>query len=288
MLLVFAPAVLALLTLPVFAQRSSPEPLPTPNEAPSAQTSGLFLPPSSDPGAQKAGQLLQQMVTALGGDSYLNMRTMEQTGRTYSFYHGEPTGAGAPFWRFWRAPDKDRVELTKHRDWVQLYVGDQGYEITFRGTAKLEQDQLEDYLRRRNHSLSWVLHTWLRQPGIAVFYEGEGIAERKQADLVSVITAQNDAVTIAIDSNTHLPLRIQFTWRDPKTRDRTDEAEGYDNYRSVQGIMTPFSIMRYKNGDPSNQRFITSASYNRELPDSLFAAQLTSPPGKKPEASSRK
>jgi hypothetical protein len=241
----------------------------------------LHLPPTTDPGAQKAGQLLEQMVATMGGAAYLNVQDMEQEGRTYRFYHGEPEGTGALFWRFWRWPDKDRVELTKQRDWIVLFVGDQGYDITFRGTATVEKDQLDDYLRRRNHSLLWVLRRWLDQPGVALFYEGMGIAERKQADQISIITSANDAVTISIDSTTHLPLRIGFTWRDLKTHDRNDDAEGYDNYRPIQGIMTPFSITRYHNGEPATQRFITLTRYNQNPPDSMFTATLTAP-GNKP------
>jgi hypothetical protein len=239
----------------------------------------LHLPPTTDPGTQKAGQLLEQMVGALGGEPYLTLQNMEQSGRTYAFYHGEPTGAGALFWRFWKWPDKDRIELTKQRDVVTLFVGSQGYDITYRGTAALEDDQLQDYLRRRSHSLPWVLRQWLG-PGTIVLYEGQGVAERKQAEKVSVLNAQDDSVTIAIDSQTHLPLRVSFVWRDPKTRDRTEEAEGYANYRPVQGIMTPFSITRYRNGEPSNQRFITETKYNLSLADSLFQATVTPETGK--------
>lgn len=240
----------------------------------------LQLPPTTDPGARKAGQLLQEMVAALGGEAYLNQQDMEQSGRTYSFYHGEPEGTGAPFWRFCRWPDRDRTELTKQRDWVVLYIGDQGYEITFRGTTPVEPAQLEDYLRRRQHSLPFVLRKWLKQPGVALFYEGQGLAERKQSEQVSVVNAENDSVVISIDSSTHLPLKVAFTWRDPKTRDRTEEAEGYDNYRPVQGIMSPFSITRYKNGETASQRFITATSYNQNLPDKLFEAAAMPESGK--------
>ncbi len=247
------------------------------------QARGLLgLPPSNDPGVQKAQQLLEKMVAALGGQAYLNIQDMQQQGRTYSFYHGEPEGTGAPFWRFWKWPDKDRLELTKQRDWVIVFNGDKGYETTFRGTAPVEAEQLDDYLRRRNHSLAWVLRKWLKQPGVALFYEGPGVAERKQAEQVSVMTVDNDAATISIDSNTFLPLRVAFTWRDPKTRDRNDEAEGYDNYRPIQGVMSPFSIIRYHNGEPANQRFINMVSYNQNLPDSQFAAKVTWDPNKAP------
>jgi hypothetical protein len=128
------------------------------------------------------------------------------------------------------------------------------------------------------------LRNWLNQPGIALLYEGQGVAERKQVDKVTILSAKNDAATISIDSNTHLPLRVAFTWRDPQYRDRVEEAEGYDNYRLVQGIMTPFSVTRYKNGEPVNQRFLTETRYNQSLADPVFdpkAAPVAGKPTKK-------
>src|SRR5579871_5421824 len=92
-------------------------------------------PAADDAGARKAKALLDQTIQALGGPAYLNVQTMEQQGRTYGFNRGEPAGAGAPFWRYWKWPDKDRLELTKQRDWIIIHNGNQGYEITFKGTA---------------------------------------------------------------------------------------------------------------------------------------------------------
>jgi hypothetical protein len=262
-----------------FAQQSA---TPSPAAGPTPVGSGLLhLPPSNEAGAQKAGQLLEQMVAALGGAAYWNMHDMEQDGRTYSFYHGSPTGAGALFWRFWQPPDKERIELTKQRDWWVIYRGDEGFETTFKGTVPVEREQLEDYLRRRDHSLAWVLHKWFEEPGVALFYDGSGIAERKQSERVTVMNSRNDSTTIWIDSDTHLPLRTGFTWRDPKTRYRTEEWEGYDNYRPIQGIMTPFSITRYKDGEPSNQRFINGVKYNQNLPGSMFETKASVVPDKK-------
>jgi hypothetical protein len=49
----------------------------------------------------------------------------------------------------------------------------------------------------------------------------------------------------------------------------------YDNYRPVQGIMTPFSVTRFYNGEMSNQRFLHEVTYNKGLSDSLFEASVT-------------
>ena len=64
------------------------------------------------------------------------MRDMTVEGRSYAFYHGQaPAVSASLYWRFWQAPDKDRYELTKQRDIVDLYVGDKGYETTYKGTV---------------------------------------------------------------------------------------------------------------------------------------------------------
>ena len=83
--------------------------------------------------AQKARAVLNQTIQALGGSAYLNLQDISQEGRTYSFYHGRPNSLGILFWRFYKFPDKDRIELTKQRDVVYVYNGDKGTEITFKG-----------------------------------------------------------------------------------------------------------------------------------------------------------
>lgn len=235
-----------------------------------------------DPGAAKARRLIDGMIQALGGDAYMSYSDMEQSGRTYGFFHGEPSGAGTVFWRMWKWPDKDRLELTKQRDWLIIHNGDQGWEITFRGRSPEEKKALDDYLRRRYYSLEVVLREWLREPGVALFYEGQANANRRPADQVTIMNAKNEALTIYVDQNTHLPVKKTFTWRDPETRDRTDESELYDNYKPIQGIMTPLSVTRQQNDQNTNQRFITTVTYNQGLADSLFnAAAIANPVGTK-------
>src|SRR5579871_3503314 len=90
--------------------------------------------PVDQESATKARTLLNQMIEALGGQAYLDIHDVSQEGRTYAFHHGTPEGAGILFWRFYKYPDEDRVELTKKRDVIYIYRGDEGYEITYKGT----------------------------------------------------------------------------------------------------------------------------------------------------------
>ncbi len=237
--------------------------------------------PPQDANARKARALLEQSIQAMGGQAWLNIQDMEQEGRSYSYYQGQPNSLGVLFWRFWKYPDKDRVELTKQRDVIYINNGDKGYEITYKGTAAQESDALADYNRRQHHSLEVILRLWLNQPGTALFYDGPSVAEQKPAESVTLLNAQNDAVTLYLDSHTHLPIKKTFEWRDPADRLKNIEGEIFDNWRMERGIMTPHSILRTHNGDTTNQRFITSVRYNVGIPDSKFQATITYDPTKR-------
>lgn len=236
--------------------------------------------PVDQANAAKARALIDQAIDALGGNAYLNIEDITQEGRTYAFHLGQPEGVGVVFWRFYKFPDKDRVELTKKRDVIYIYRGDEGFEITYKGTRADDPKSVADYLRRRQFSLDWVLRKWIHEPGMAFFYEGATVAAQKDAQQVSMLNAHDQGVTLYFDSNTHLPVKKTYSWRDPTDKQRNVEDEVYDNYRPVQGIMTPFSVTRFYNGDMSNQRFLNSVSYNTGVSDSLFNASITYDPNK--------
>ena len=253
-----------LLACPVLAQ----------NPAAPSQTSVQEI-INEDPGVKKARMLLNQMIQAMGGQAFLSVQDMEQQGRAYGFYHGNPTGQGSVLWRFWKWTDKERIEVTKQRDVVYIYNGDQGWEVTYKGTRAEDADALKEYLRAREYSLTTVLRGWLQQPDTALFYEGIGLTQDKQVDKVTIINGKDQSVTIAIDQLTHLPVKKSYFVRDPVSREKDEEAEVYDNWRPEQGINTAHIIVAMRNGEITRQRFLQSVTYNQNLPDSKFTATVT-------------
>ncbi len=235
---------------------------------------------SESENSKKARAILQKMIETLGGPAYLGIQDMQQEGRAYSFYNGKPNSLGTLFWRSWKFPDKEKIELTKQRDISYIYNGDNGYEVSYKGTAAAEPDALRDYIRRRNHSLEYVLRVWLPDPKTALFWDGTAVAEQKHCDSVTLMNAENDSVTIFIDTSSHLPVKKTFEWRDPADRLKNEEGEIFDNFRLVQGVLTPHTLLRTKNGDTTTQRFITTVKYNVGLPDSMFQATVTYDPYK--------
>jgi hypothetical protein len=221
--------------------------------------------------AKKARVALNAMVQALGGPAWLNMKNQTRQGHLAAFFHGKPDTGTTKFWEFHSWPDHDRIEYTVHRDVVQFYLGRVGWEVTYKGKAPLPQEQVDDFLRRRDHSIETAIKVWLNDTRTILVYEGQRLAERHLADQVTLISAQNEAVTILMDAQTHLPLRRTFEWRDPLYKDKNLDAEEYDDYHVVDGIPTAFTITRFKNDDMTRQQFLDRVTYNQDLPADFWS-----------------
>jgi len=221
---------------------------------------------------QKARTLVDQMVQALGGQAYLTVQDFYAEGRSGSFHNETLVGWGL-YYRFWKWPDKDRIELTKQRDIVQLYVGDEAYEITYKGIRPLDpqkEERVHQTLIRRGYSLENVLRNWLKEPGILLLDEGPGISEGHLAEKITIINSKNQSVTILVDPSTHLPLEKRFSTRDPRYRDRDEEVTIYGDWKEIQGINTPRMTVIKRNGETTSQQIILNISYNTHPSDLLF------------------
>jgi hypothetical protein len=215
--------------------------------------------------AQKARAQLNAMVQALGGPAWLDMKNEMQQGHVAAFFHGQPDLGTTELWEFHEWPDRDRVEVTKHRDVVEFYVGREGWEVTFRGKKAMPKDQLDDFLRRRDHSIETAAKVWLKDPNTILIYEGKKMAERHMAEQVTLISPQNESITIQLDAQTHLPLRRSFQYRDPVYKDKNTDSEEYDDYHTIDGLPTPFSITRFKNDEMVRQYYLDKVKYNQDL-----------------------
>jgi hypothetical protein len=231
----------------------------------------------TDKGGLKARQLLEQMVEAMGGEAWLQYSSLSQTGRSYSFYQGRPSNSGTLFWRFVKLPDKDRTEMTKQRDVVYIINGAKGYELTYKGTAAMDAKDLQESLRRRGRSLETVLRGWLADPATTVLYLGSGLADKRLAEMVSIINSKNEDLTLYIDPASHRLMQKSYHYRSEDGY-KDEEIELYGNYHLVQGMQTPMTITRYHNGEIVSQRFVNATSYNDVQDEKIFAATITYDP----------
>jgi hypothetical protein len=233
--------------------------------------------------ARRGRELMEAMVAALGGEAWLNRQTWIVQGRAATFYKGQPDAGAPEFEEYGRMrPYGLRVVMvshygaviaTDHRDVAEVWTSDHGYEITYKGTSPMPAKEVADFVRQREHSLDVVVGEWLKQPGAVATYAGAKLVASEMVDEVSVLSAGGDAVTVALDQRTHLPVSVSYPWRDPEFKDWNTDVVEFADYHAVQGIMTPYSVTTKHNGDRTGERFVTKVVYNAALGAEVFDPQ---------------
>ncbi len=245
--------------------------------------------PADQTQEQRGRKLLDQMLEALGGDAWLNRRNVRVLGHLGRFFQGAPNGIVIDFTathqfaspglsnpdrpeaqRIGFITDKSMILPGKKIDIVQIWINNTGHEVTYKGNITLPKDQIEDYYRRQAHSIESIYRVWLKAPGVVVIDEGSTMVERRLTERVTILSDNNDAVTLDIDVATHLPRRRTFEWRNITFKDRDEDAEEYDDYHTIQGLPTAFTITRYHNGDMASQTFYTKVEYDVDLSPDTF------------------
>ena len=229
-------------------------------------------------------RLLDAMLAALGGDAWLNKKSQYVEGQTAAFFRGQPTGSVIRFvqWKRYEdhgEPEATRVEFVSYRGMIEpgtvrnvahLWVARQGYEFTYKGRTMLPEKQVADFYRRQDHTLERVMREWVKAPGVVILYVGSGERDRRPIDKVSVLTANNDAVTIEIEQGTHLPLQRSFESRNLQFNDKDLDEEVYGDWKMFDGVGTPMNTTDYRNGDMASQTFLKKVKYNDPPAPALF------------------
>src|ERR1700744_4660700 len=149
-----------------------------------AQASAIpsAAPPASADADAHGRQVLDQMVTALGGDAWRNRRNWRATGNFGNFYKGTPNDVALKFEELHQTePYATRFIVITHMgsnigellgvpvgkdhgDVVELMTAGTTYEITYKGKRELPKELVTEQLRLQAHSMDAVLG-WLKQPG---------------------------------------------------------------------------------------------------------------------------
>ena len=83
-------------------------------------------------------QICQDLINALGGAAYLEIKESDCEGRLARFGHsGELTGY-TNFKVYWRYPDKSRTDYSKKGVIINLYNGDRGWTLDRGGVEEAQ------------------------------------------------------------------------------------------------------------------------------------------------------
>lgn len=225
----------------------------------------------------RATQAIEKAINALGGQAFLQVKDITSSGKYYRFRKGQ-NSLPISYQDQTRLPDKSRYEEGGKKD-RDVYVfnleAGKGWILeTQKGVREAEKEEVDRFKKTVKHAMENVLRTRYKDPSIRLFYYGPGeVSSKKRSEAVELLDDENDSVIVYFDLSNHYPLKIEYTETDPTGRKSKVEEE-FSNWHNVQGVMTPFRIDTYVDGEESAERFVDRIAYNNNLPDSLF----TKPP----------
>ncbi len=253
----------------------------------SAQNPDTLMPEQS---VAKGKQILGELINALGGPGYTEVRESQCQGRRVLFGHnGEPVG-NIEFADYRRYPDKDRTEyigrgrntilpflvgvdgldFTHGGIIITLYNGDHGWTFDRSGVSELPAASISDFQEQVKRNVDNLLRLRLKEPGIVVRFGGNDTVDLKQVDWVEITDSQERKFRLGIDRSTHLLVRSAVITKDEETQQINEDVFIYSNYQLKDSVWTPLQISREHNGRRASQIFYDSCRFNPGFSDELF------------------
>jgi hypothetical protein len=252
-----------------------------------AQRADTMMPEAS---AAKAKQLLGDLINALGGPGYTEVRESNCQGRRALFGHnGEMTGF-IDIVNYRRFPDKDRTEyISKGRNTIlkaligvdgldfahggiviTLFNGDQGWSFDRSGVNELPASAISDFQEQMKRNTDNLLRLRLKEPGMDIRYGGADTVDLKQVEWVEITDSAQRNFRLAVDHLTHLLTRSVVTTKDEETQQINEDVTIFSNYQLRDSVWVPLQISREHNGRRTAQIFYETCRFNSGLPDALF------------------
>jgi len=223
--------------------------------------------------AAKAKQVLNQMIAALGGDAYLNVKDYTCEARVSFFGHSGELNGFAKEIEFVMPPSKERDENLPKRNIISVYNGDKGWSLDRGGVSPASITDMASHEEETKTDLDNILRARIHEPGMIFRYAGIDIVDYNEAEWVELVDKDNRTFRIAVSRSTHLPIRMTVDTRDANTRMRSSQTFYYSNFHPLQGIQTPFQTTHDRNGIKLQQVFYDKCEYNTGMSPDLFTQE---------------
>jgi hypothetical protein len=251
----------------------------------SAQVAETMMPEQS---AAKAKRILDQLVDAMGGQAYLEVRDTDCTGRLAQFEHNGDLSGYTNFRDYWRLPDKNRTEYEvkgakggllgvligqipfKGGTIIELYNGDEGWTMDRGGVSEQPTTNVTDFKEQTKRDIDNVLRFRLKEEGMVFRYGGTDLIDMKQVEWVELVDREERTFRLAVLQSSHLLARSVVITRDETTRERTEEVTYYGNYHLRGSVMAPLQVERRRDGRRLFQAFFDTCSFDQHFPDDFF------------------
>jgi hypothetical protein len=222
--------------------------------------------------ANRSSPILDAMIEALGGSTFLEVTEIHTSGRFFSFSKGELSGSDH-FEDYIKMPDMERTELGTNRNKeITINRGKEGWKVAGRKEPEPQPvKETEEFVANFKTSFDYVIRYVLQSPQTTIQNLPGELIDFKRADVVEIRDSSKNLIRFYVDRATHLPIKMQVR----RANQTSVNEELYSNWHKFQGVMTPLLVSRSTNGVKTMEIRADTAAYNPGLPDSLFAEPVS-------------
>jgi len=238
----------------------------------------------------KGKQILSDLINALGGAGYSQVRESQCQGRRALFGHNGALTGYIDFIDFRRYPDTDRTEyIGKGRNTIlqsligidgldfahggiviTLFHRDQGWTYDRSGVSEAPATSVTDFQEQMKRNVDNLLRLRLNEEGMSIRFGGSDTVDLKQVDWVELADREQRTFRLAVDRSTHLLVRGIVITKNEETQEIDEDVAIYTNYQLRDSVWVPLQISREHNGRRTSQYFYDTCKFNPGFPDSLF------------------
>jgi len=237
------------------------------NSDTAAQNPDTMMPEAS---ASKSKQLLAQMIEAFGGPAYLQAKQSECSGRMSQFGHNADLTAYVPFKSYWEFPDKNRTDIGKKGNVIDLYAGYEGWTLDHDGVSPEPAAQVDNFREQLPNNPHYILRYRLKEEGMNFRWAGLDLIDVKPIDWVELTDSKQRVYRIAVTRDTHLMVRFVVLTPTEANSQPDEDLTSYANYHAFDGVQAPLQVWRTHNGRRVFQAFYDTCRYNPNLPANFF------------------
>ena len=139
----------------------------------------------------KARALLMKSIEAMGGEAYQKIEDVQRTGKFYQFSKDDLRG-GAPFQSFDKFPLKQRFEMGKKAEIVNINDGDNGWKIEYKVVKSQSPEEITLYKAGLKHSLDHILRERINEPDMKFRYLGKSRMDLGEVECVHCLQLPAD------------------------------------------------------------------------------------------------
>jgi hypothetical protein len=222
---------------------------------------------------EKAEDVIKRAIEAMGGTSYLNVRSVTGRGQFTQFKEGQ-SGLPSGFVDYIVFPDRERTEFKGSEGRIiQTNTGDSGwiYDGASKSLKDMTKAQVEDFKIALRASFDNLLRGSWRKEGARLSFAGRreaGLAKRNEA--VRLTYPDGYTVEFEFGAKDSLPMKILYKRKNAEGVE-TAEEDRMAQHVNVQGVIFPFVVDHYSAGAQTSRINYQSVEFNSSVPDSLFA-----------------